>query len=106
MLPPTLRTNFQDLQAWRSGAREVLDLVARNHEGPVIVPMTLINSRYFTQIIAALPIIPDTDGRVRRLCHRLIAGDPERGCPDVRCWSSGAPLPVDVVLRVGRLGDP
>jgi len=54
MLPPALRTNFQDLQAWRSGVREVLDLAARNHEGPVIVPMTLIDSRYFTQIIGGL----------------------------------------------------
>jgi hypothetical protein len=54
MIPPGLRTDFQDLQAWRSGVREVLDLVARNHEGPVIVPMTLIDSRYFTQIIGGL----------------------------------------------------
>lgn len=54
MLPPALRTNFQDLQAWRSGVHEVLDLVARNHQGPVIVPMTLIDSRYFTQIIGGL----------------------------------------------------
>jgi hypothetical protein len=54
MLPPALRTDFQDLQAWRSGVREVLDLVARNHEGPVIVPMTLIDSGYFTQIIGRL----------------------------------------------------
>jgi hypothetical protein len=54
MLPPALRTDFQDLQAWRSGVREVLDLVARNHQAPVIVPMTLIDSRYFTQIIGGL----------------------------------------------------
>jgi hypothetical protein len=54
MLPPALRTNFQDLPAWRSGVREVLDLAARNHEGPVIVPMTLTDSRYFTQIIGGL----------------------------------------------------
>ena len=54
MLPPALRTNFQDLRAWRSGVREILDLVDRNHEGPVIVPMTLIDSRYFTQIIGGL----------------------------------------------------
>jgi hypothetical protein len=54
MLPPALRTDFQDLPAWRSGVREVLDLAARNHEGPVIVPMTLIDSRYFTQIIGGL----------------------------------------------------
>jgi hypothetical protein len=54
MLPPALRADFQDLQAWRSGVREVLDLAARNHEGPVIVPMTLVDSRYFAEIIGGL----------------------------------------------------
>lgn len=54
MIPAALRTNFQDLQAWRSGVREVLDLVARNHNGNVVVPMTLIDSSYFTQIIGGL----------------------------------------------------
>lgn len=54
MLPPALRTNFQDLRAWRSGVHEVLDLTARNCEGPVIVPMTLIDSRYFAQIVGRL----------------------------------------------------
>lgn len=54
MLPPALRTNFQDLRAWRSGVHEVLDLAARNCEGPVIVPMTLIDSRYFAQIVGRL----------------------------------------------------
>jgi hypothetical protein len=54
MLPPALRPDFQDLQAWRSGVHEILDLLARNHEGPVIVPMTLIDSRYFAQIIGRL----------------------------------------------------
>ena len=47
MLPSSLRTDFQGLQAWRSGVREVLDLAARKHQGPVIVPMTLIDRRYF-----------------------------------------------------------
>jgi AAA domain len=54
MIPPALRTNFQDLPAWRSGVHEVLDLVARNHEGTVIVPMTLIDSGYFAQIVGRL----------------------------------------------------
>jgi hypothetical protein len=54
MLPPVMRTDFQNLQAWRSGVREVLDLVARKHEGPVIVPMTLIDPRYFAQIVGRL----------------------------------------------------
>jgi len=54
MLPPALRADFQDLQAWRSGVHEILDLLARNHAGPVIVPMTMIDSRYFAQIIDRL----------------------------------------------------
>ena len=54
MLPRRLPSDFQDLQAWRSGVHEVLDLVARNHEGPVIVPMTLIDHRYFAQIVGRL----------------------------------------------------
>jgi hypothetical protein len=54
MLPPALRTNFQDLQAWRSGVREILDLVARNYEGTAIVPMTLIDPGYFAQIVGRL----------------------------------------------------
>ncbi|HKB40955.1 MAG TPA: AAA family ATPase [Gemmataceae bacterium] len=54
MLPPALRADFQDLQAWRSGVHEVLDLLARKHEGPVIVPMTLIDPRYFAQIVGRL----------------------------------------------------
>ncbi len=42
------------MQAWRSGVQEVLDLVARKHEGTVIVPMTLIDLRYFAQIVGRL----------------------------------------------------
>jgi hypothetical protein len=98
MLPPSLRTDFQSLQAWRSGVREVLDLAARKHQGPVIVPMTLINRRYYEEILgrlrqefaehirtdqqtvpqvadtiarlAALPIRPDTDGPLRGSLRR------------------------------------
>lgn len=54
MIPPSLRTDFQDLPAWRFGVHEILDMVARNHDGPVIVPMTLIDPGYFTQIIGKL----------------------------------------------------
>ena len=54
MLPPALRTDFQSLQAWRSGVHEVLDLAARNHPGPVIVPMTLVDLGYFAEIIGRL----------------------------------------------------
>ena len=54
MLPRTLRSDFQDLRAWRSGVHEVLDLAGRKYDGPVIVPMTLIDRRYFAEIVGRL----------------------------------------------------
>ncbi|HET9973502.1 MAG TPA: AAA family ATPase [Streptosporangiaceae bacterium] len=54
MLPPALRTDFQDFAAWRQGVHEVLDLAARAWDGPVIVPMTLVNPRYFEEMVGRL----------------------------------------------------
>jgi AAA domain len=54
MIPPALRTNYQDLAAWRAGVHEVLDLVARGHGGPVIVPMTVTDEGYLAQTIGRL----------------------------------------------------
>jgi hypothetical protein len=80
MLPPSLRTDFQSLQAWRSGVHEVLDLAARKHQGPVIVPMTLIDRRYFAEIIGRLrgnghdvrhfALLAERDTVLRRLSRR------------------------------------
>ena len=80
MLPPSLRSDFQSLRAWRSGVREVLDLAARNHQGPVIVPMTLIDRRYFAEIIGRLredghdvrhfALLAERDTVLRRLNRR------------------------------------
>lgn len=53
-LPPALRDDFQDLSAWRVGVVEVLDRTLRYHQGPVIAPMTLVNSSYFDEIIGGL----------------------------------------------------
>lgn len=54
MLPRALRGDFQDLTAWRHGVREVLDLVLRKHEGPVIAPMTLVHAGYFGEVVGRL----------------------------------------------------
>jgi hypothetical protein len=54
MLPRELRTNFQHFAAWRHGVHEVLDLVARGWDGPVIVPMTLIDPGYFEEVVGRL----------------------------------------------------
>ena len=54
MLPPALRTDFQGFAAWRHGVHEVLDLAAREWDGPVIVPMTLIDPGYFEEVVGRL----------------------------------------------------
>jgi hypothetical protein len=54
MMPPHLRGNFQDLQSWRQGVLEVLDLVLGQHDGDVIVPMTIIEPAYFREILGSL----------------------------------------------------
>jgi hypothetical protein len=54
MLPPNLRSDFQDLVAWRQGVLEVLDLAAREHPGPILVPMTLTNPEYFAETVGRL----------------------------------------------------
>ena len=54
MMPATLRRDFQDLEAWRSGVREVLDLVLQRHEGVVIAPMTVVEPTYLQEIVGGL----------------------------------------------------
>ncbi|MFC4949833.1 AAA family ATPase [Pseudonocardia sp. GCM10023141] len=54
MTPAGLRGDFQDLAAWRAGVHEVLDMVLRKHDGPVIAPMTVVRLDYFAQIIGRL----------------------------------------------------
>jgi AAA domain len=54
MLPARLRGDFQDFPAWRQGVWEVLDLVLSSCDGPVIVPMTLVEPAYFAEVIGRL----------------------------------------------------
>jgi hypothetical protein len=54
MLPRALRTDYQDLPPWRQSVRYLLSQTVRSHPGPVIVPMTLINPVYFSEIIGGL----------------------------------------------------
>ncbi|WP_030757848.1 AAA family ATPase [Streptomyces griseus] len=53
-LPPGLRGDFQDLPAWRRGVHEVLDLALRRHDGPVLVPMTVVDPGYFAETVGRL----------------------------------------------------
>jgi hypothetical protein len=80
MTPPALRGDFQDLTAWRAGVREVLDLVLRKHDGPVIAPMTLVNPGYFDEVVGRLredghevchfALLAERDTVLRRLRER------------------------------------
>ena len=54
MLPAGLRRDFQDFAAWRQGVHEVLDLILRSADGPVIVPMTVVEPLYFADVIGRL----------------------------------------------------
>ena len=54
MLPRELRTDFQNFAAWRDGVHEVLDLVLRKWDGPVIVPMTVIDPGCLEQTVGRL----------------------------------------------------
>ncbi len=80
MTPPALRGDFQDLTAWRAGVREVLDVVLRKHDGPVIAPMTLVNPGYFDEVVGRLredghevrhfALLAERDTVLRRLRER------------------------------------
>ena len=55
MLPPSLRRSFwQEIPAWRRSVLELLRMTLAEHGGPVIVPMTLVNSDHFQEIIGSL----------------------------------------------------
>ena len=54
MLPATARVDFQDRPQWRSAVVSTLTDVVVAHDGPVIVPMTLVNPDYFDEIMAGL----------------------------------------------------
>ncbi|MFE7457252.1 AAA family ATPase [Streptomyces sp. NPDC057554] len=79
-LPPELRGDFQDLAAWRAGVREVLGLALKGHPGPVIAPMTLVDPRYFAEIVGGLredghtvhhsALLADRETVLRRLRER------------------------------------
>jgi hypothetical protein len=54
MLPAHARGDFQDRPQWRSAVVDTLADAVTAHDGPVIVPMTLVNPAYFDEIMAGL----------------------------------------------------
>src|ERR1700722_8304943 len=54
MLPAALWGTSQPLPAWRHSVVELLRVTLAAYPGPVIVPMTLVTSGYFQEIIGSL----------------------------------------------------
>ncbi|WP_238422900.1 AAA family ATPase [Gordonia sp. 'Campus'] len=54
MLPSSERKDFQDRPQWRAAVVETLVQAERVSDGPVIVPMTLVDDRYFDEIVGGL----------------------------------------------------
>ncbi|MFE3795458.1 AAA family ATPase [Nocardia tengchongensis] len=54
MLPAFMRGDFQDHASWRHGVFEILDLVLTEHDGTVIVPMTVVEPQYFAETVGRL----------------------------------------------------
>lgn len=54
MLPPSRRDDFQDLPQWRTAVTQTLIDAERSSDSPVIVPMTLVDTDYFEEIIDGL----------------------------------------------------
>ena len=87
MLPPRLRLGFwQDIPAWRHSVLELLRMTLAEHSGPVIVPMTLVNSAHFQEIIGSLrsdglavhhfALLAEPATVVRRLRARSLGREP------------------------------
>lgn len=48
------RENFQDERLWRFFNLEMLKAIALDYDGVILVPMTIINSAYYAEIIGGL----------------------------------------------------
>lgn len=53
-LPPAARTDFQMLPQWRSAVLDTLAQAEAAHDGPVLVPMTIVEDDYFDEIVGGL----------------------------------------------------
>jgi hypothetical protein len=54
MLPRAARNDFQNRPQWRSAVVATLADAVRAHDGPVLVPMTLLERAYFDEIMSGL----------------------------------------------------
>ncbi len=51
---PMRKSDFQDYPLWRKFNYDMLDYIAQHASGPVIVPMTITNRKYYDETVGAL----------------------------------------------------
>lgn len=98
LLPKPQPDDFQDLRLWRELTVRILAEAAATATAPVVVPMTLVDPRYFEEVIGRLraegvdvrhfTLTAPADTIRRRLRRRL-------GWPGSRRWA------LDRVHRIG-----
>ena len=86
MLPASLRPRWQEIPAWRHSVRELLRMALAGHDGPVIVPATLVDHGHFQEIIGGLrddgvevhhfALLAEPATVVRRLKARSLGREP------------------------------
>ncbi|MCI8590303.1 MAG: AAA family ATPase [Clostridiales bacterium] len=72
--------DFQDYPMWRAGNFAMLDYIAAHYDGDIIVPMTITNPVYYTEMIGALAekyplkhfiLYADKETLLKRLASRM-----------------------------------
>jgi hypothetical protein len=97
MLPPSVRSSWQDIPAWRHSVLELLRLTLAGHAGPVIAPGTLVDDGHFREIIGGLrddgvdvhhfALLAEPATVIRRLRARSLGLEPRTQPWEVRVLS-------------------
>jgi AAA domain-containing protein len=54
MQPAPQRADFQDLPQWRAAVVATLEQIEATHDGPVLVPMSIVRDDYYEEIVGGL----------------------------------------------------
>lgn len=122
MVPPAPSGDFQDLPAWRLLVVETGRVLARQHGGLVITPMTVVNPEYAREIFGGLaaygiPVrhfflkVPVARLRERITAQVIHPGDPQRDdevrqwrlAQVARCAAAEDSLPDNTIMLDGEL---
>ena len=78
--PLKRKGDFQDIELWRKINYEYIEYMYRNFDGHIIIPMTIVNSNYYQEIIGKLQekgieirhyiLLASKDVVIERLIHR------------------------------------